>query len=138
MSRGSAWFVHGSVALAGATGLVYGWMRYFAEPTDEFSIVNHPWEPDLKALHILLVPLLLFGCGLLWRTHVWKRIKSGYEERRYTGMALAILLLPMVLSGYALQVAAEEAWRDAWMWIHGVTSCLWVLLYLVHQFWPED
>jgi hypothetical protein len=133
VSRSAAWFVHGSVALAGATGLVYGWMRYVAEPADEWAIVNHPWEPDLKALHIVLVPLLVFGCGLLWRTHVWERIRTEFPHRRRTGIALALLLAPMVASGYAVQVAEDQTWRAVWMWTHGLTSCAWVLMYLVHQ-----
>jgi hypothetical protein len=138
MSRVSAWFVHLSVALAGLTGVWYGWMRYLLEPQDEWSIVNHPFEPQLKSLHILLVPLLVFACGLLWRGHIWARIRSGFQARRQTGLLLALLLLPMVVSGYALQVAVEEYWRQAWVWTHGISSCLWVLLYLVHQLRPRS
>jgi hypothetical protein len=133
MSRASAWFVHASVLLAGATGVIYGWMRYFAVPTEEFSVVNHPWQPEFKALHILLVPLLLFGCGLLWRGHVWARIRSGAPQRRSTGLALAGLLLPMALSGYLLQVAADPTWREGWIWTHGLSSSLWLLIYAWHQ-----
>jgi len=136
VSRSAAWFVHGAVVLAGVTGLVYGWMRYVAEPVDEWAIVNHPWEPDVKALHIVLVPLLVFACGLIWRTHVWERIREGFPDRRRTGLALAVLLAPMVASGYGLQVAEDETWRAAWMWTHGLTSSAWVLAYLVHQL-PE-
>lgn len=137
MSRVAAWFVHGSVLLAGATGLVYGWMRYLVEPADEWAIVNHPLEPEVKALHILLVPPLLFGCGILWRSHVWGRIRSGYPHRRLTGILLAALLLPMVASGYLLQVAEAEGWKVAWMWTHGLSSSLWLVLYVVHQLRPR-
>ena len=38
MTRGEAWFTHASSVLVGGTGLVFGWMLYFAEPTDEFAI----------------------------------------------------------------------------------------------------
>ena len=34
MTRGTAWFVHASTIAVGATGLVYGWMLYFAESDD--------------------------------------------------------------------------------------------------------
>lgn len=138
MSRQSAWLVHLSVVAAGLTGVVYGWMHYLLEPEDEWSIVNHPLEPDLKALHILLVPLLVFGCGLLWRSHVWARIRSGFQPRRLTGILLALLLLPMIASGYALQVATDETWRVLWVWSHGISGCLWVLIYLVHQLRPRS
>ena len=50
--------------LAG-TGVVYGWMRYFVTPKDEFSIVNHPQEPTLHWMHVVFAPLLVFGCGVL-------------------------------------------------------------------------
>lgn len=133
MSRGAAWFVHGSVAVSGLTGLVYGWMRYFAEPTDEFALVNHPWEPTWKDLHVLGVPLLVFGCALLWRTHVWGRIRAGFEPRRRTGVLLAVLLLPMIASGYVLQTRFGESWRTGWIWIHGLCASLWLATYGVHQ-----
>ncbi len=133
MSRTTAWLVHVSVILVGVTGLVYGWMRYFAEPADEFAVVNHPWQPDLQAWHILAAPLLVFGCGLLWRAHVWARIANGFKVRRTTGITLAVLLLPMVVSGYLIQVTAEEWWRTLWIWVHGVGSSLWLLVYIVHQ-----
>jgi len=133
VSRGVAWFVHVSVALAGATGLVYGWMRYVVEPQDEWAVVNHPLEPEVKALHVVLVPLAVFACGLVWRGHVWGRIRSGYPRRRRTGIALAALLLPMAASGYLLQVSTDEAWRALWMWTHGLTGVAWLLGYLVHQ-----
>ena len=133
MSRAVAWLVHASVALAGATGLVYGWMRYLVEPADEWAVVNHPLEPTVKALHILLVPLALFACGLVWRGHVWGRIRSGFRHRRRTGILLAALLLPMAASGYLLQVSTDETWRAVWMWTHGITGVAWVLAYLVHQ-----
>ena len=28
-------------------------MAYFATPTDEFAVVNHPWQPAVRDLHIL-------------------------------------------------------------------------------------
>lgn len=138
MSRTAAWLVHGSVFLAGGGGLVYGWMRYFAQPADEFAVVNHPQEPLLKAAHILAAPLLLFACGLLWRSHVWGRIRAGFQPRRRTGILLAALLLPMSASGYLLQVSVEDRWRTLWTWVHGTTACAWVVAYLVHQLSPRE
>lgn len=134
MTRACAWFVHIATALVGVTGLVYGWMRYLLEPVDEFALVNHAREPLLKTLHILTAPLLVFACGLLWRHHVWARIRAGYPHRRWSGMALAALLLPMVASGYLMQTAVEPEWRQVWIWVHGITGSLWVALYLGHHF----
>ncbi len=133
MSRTAAWSTHLAALAAGVSGLVYGWMRYFAEPADEFALVNHPLEPTFKNLHILLVPLLVFTCGVLWRNHVWRRIRAGLTSRRRTGLGLALLLAPMIVSGYALQVSTSPNLRLGWMWIHGISGSLWVLVYLVHQ-----
>ena len=132
MSRASAWFVHTSVAAVGVTGAIYAWMAWVAEPTDEFALVNHPWQPTTRDLHLLAAPVLVFGCGLLWRTHVWGRLLARFEQRRLTGLLLALLLLPMTASGYLLQVSAD-GWRTLWVWIHGIASVGWIVAYLVHQ-----
>jgi len=42
MNRFEVWALHLSTLLVGGTGLIYGWMRYFAEASDPFSLVNHP------------------------------------------------------------------------------------------------
>ena len=137
MSRAEANFLHVGVATLGLTGLVYGWMKYFVEPADEFSIVGHPWQPTFQHAHVLLAPLLVFGCGLVWRAHVWAKLRSGTAARRATGIALATLLAPAILSGYALQVCAQESWRGFWIWTHVATSLAWLLLYLWHQSRPR-
>lgn len=137
MTRAEAWFSHLATAAVGGTGLVYGWMRYFAEPTDEFALVGHPWQPALQACHVVFAPLLVFACGLLWRTHVWGRFRSGQVERRKGGLTLMALFFPMVASGYLLQVSAEEPWRTLWIWTHGTTSVLWIVVYVAHQLTPR-
>ncbi len=132
MTRAQAWAIHLSNALVGGTGLVYGWMRYFAEPADEFAIVNHPWQPDLQHAHILLAPLLVWSVGLIWSAHVWKRWRSGYAVHRKSGIVLALMLFPMIFSGYLLQVSEEESWRQAWVAVHLVTSALWLVFAVIH------
>ena len=125
----SRW-LHLACALAAGTGLVYGWMLYLAEPADEFSLVNHPAQPSVQAAHILLSPLLLFLCGVIWRSHIWSKIRRRSKERRITGWAMALLLVPMVVSGYLIQVSDLQ--RELWVWVHGVSSVTWVVAYLVH------
>ena len=56
MNRTEAWFVHLSTLLVGITGVIYAIMRYLMEPTDPFSVVNHPWQPTLQHLHVLVAP----------------------------------------------------------------------------------
>ncbi len=134
MSRGLAWFVHVSVALVSVTGLLYAWMRYFATSDDPFAVVNHPWQPDVHVAHVLAAPLSLFAIALIWRDHAWKRFRNGYRLRRRTGLALLLSLVPMVASGYFLQVAVEEAWRQTWIVVHVTSSVVWVLVYPLHPF----
>ena len=137
MTRGEAWCQHLANVLVGGTGVVYAWMRYLAEPADEFSIVNHPWQPDVQHLHVLTAPLLVFASGLIWRDHVWRRIRSGFQPRRKLGLLLFAMLVPMIASGYLLQVAVDEAWRERWAWTHLVTSLVWVVAYVAHQLAPR-
>jgi len=137
MTRAEAWFSHVTTVLVGGTGLVYGWMRYLAEPADEFAVVNHPWQPDLQAAHILFAPLVLFAIGLVWRNHVWARFRSGFAQRRKSGLVLLAIFFPMVASGYLLQVTSAEPWRDAWIVLHVATSVLWIAVYTAHQLAPR-
>ncbi|MFT4541915.1 MAG: hypothetical protein ACI841_000190 [Planctomycetota bacterium] len=130
--------LHIATVAIGVTGLAYGWMKYFVEPADEFSIIGHPWQPHMQHWHILLAPLLIFGCGLIWKSHIWFKINCGAPARRVTGIALTVLLLPMVISGYALQVSNGETMRSFWIWTHGSSSVLWLVLYLAHQLRPAS
>jgi hypothetical protein len=132
VTRGEAWLLHVSNLLVGGTGLVYAWMRFLAEPADEFALVNHPLQPTFQHLHVLTAPLLVFALGLVWSRHVAPRLQSGQRARRRTGLGLVLLALPMVASGYLLQTAAEEAWRSVWLIVHLSTSGLWLGAYALH------
>ena len=132
MSRFQAWFLHCSNLLVGGTGLVYAWMRYAVEPEDPWAVVNHPWQPDVQHWHVLAAPLLVFACGMIWREHVWSGFRRGFPDRRRSGLFLGLMLVPMIASGYGIQVSVEESWRQAWIWIHLVTSGGWLLAGTVH------
>lgn len=138
MTRWEARLAHAANLAVAGTGLVYGWMIYFAEPEDSFAVVNHPWQPDALHLHILFAPLLVFSCGQLWRDHIWRRVRSGFAGRRKTGLVLFALVVPMILSGYLIQVAEGEFVRQSSIWVHVATSIVWVLTYLVHQASPKE
>ena len=137
MTRLEAWLVHLGTLLVGGTGLVYAWMRYLARPSDPFAVVNHAWQPQVQHLHVLLAPVLVFGAGLVWRRHVWACWRLGIRERHRSGVALALTLLPMIVSGYLIQVAVEPAWRRVWIWVHLAASALWIGGYVLHQLLPR-
>ncbi len=132
MTRGQAWSVHLTALAVGGTGLVYGWMRYFAVSEDEFALVNHPLQPRFQHLHLLFAPLFVFACAAIWNEHVWRRVRNGHVPRRPTGLALFALFFPMVLSGAWVQVAEGELARALASWTHALTGTLWCAGYLVH------
>lgn len=141
MTHGERLLQHTANLAVGLTGLAYGWMLYLVEPPadDPFaiSVANHPWQPETKAAHILLAPLLVLAIGAIWKDHVWARLRNGFAVRRRTGLALALLAAPMIATGYLLQTSVDETWRTAWMWTHVASSCVWILVYLVHQLSPR-
>lgn len=133
MTRFEAWLLHLSIILVGGTGLIYAIVRYLLEPVDPYSVINHPWQPMVQHLHILVAPLLVFAVGLVWRRHVLTHWRSGLVLRRRSGISLVLTMVPMVVSGYLIQVAVAETWRTVWVVVHCVASGLWLLGYLVHQ-----
>ena len=132
MTRLEAWLFHASNALVAVTGLVYGWMVYFAKSDDPYAIVNPPLQPTLQHLHGVLAPALVFMAGVVWQRHALRRLQSGARARRASGIALIALLAPMIASGYLLQTATGEHWRAVWVGVHLATSLAWIVGTLAH------
>jgi hypothetical protein len=132
MRRWEYWSFHVANGLVAATGLVYGWMRYVLRPTDDFAVVNHPWQPHALHLHILVAPLLVAVIGHFAYRHAWTYWHRGNQEGRRTGVTIALLAAPMILSGYLLQVSVADWARNLWMWAHLVASCTWLAIALTH------
>lgn len=137
MSRFERLVLHLSTLLVGGTGLVYAWMVYLVHPSDPYALVNHPWQPAVQHLHILVAPLLVFAVGLIWRQHIGEHWQRGVRKRRQSGLSLVLTLIPMVVSGYLIQTATEESWRHVWVVVHLAASALWLAGYLVHQLAPR-
>ena len=138
MNRFDAWTVHLATILVGGSGLGYAWMLYLLEPSDPFSAVNHPLQPTVQGLHVWTAPLLVFGAGLIWRSHVWRHYREGVSRGRSSGVAMLANLVPMVISGYLLQTAVSPGWRRAWLVIHLATAALWLAGYLLHLRLPLE
>lgn len=140
MTRSCARLLHIASLLVIGSGAIWAYLRYVhdlgPEPEDpvlamEWSGV-HPWEPTLRDLHLIAAPLLVFAVGLIWSGHVAPRLFRPWA-RRATGLGLALLFAPMVLSGVLLQVAESEGSRLTWAWVHGISSLVWAVAYLGHQ-----
>lgn len=136
MSPFERWLLHLSTLLVGGTGLVYAWMLYFVRLEDPYAVVNHPWQPQMQHLHVLLAPLLVFGVGVIWRRHVWTHWKHKVRKGFATGVTLGLTLVPMIASGYLIQTAVDDSWRKIWVGIHLTASALWLAGYLAHQVRP--
>lgn len=121
-----------TTAAVGGTGIVLAMMIYIVEPVDEWSVVNHPWQPSFQHAHVLAAPLMVFCLGVLWNAHVLPKWRSGLSDGRRTGVIIAALTPAMVISGYFLQVAVEPVWRTVWEVIHVVSSIAWLVAVALH------
>ena len=133
MNRIEYWFVHLSTILVGVTGLIYAVMRYLMEPMDPYAVVNHPWQPHMQHLHILVAPLVVFAVGLIWQRHITSHWRMGLKTGRGSGIGMVLATAPMVVSGYLIQVTVTDRWRTIWVVAHCVASGLWIAGYVIHQ-----
>jgi hypothetical protein len=134
MTRLEVWFLHVSTILTAVSGIVFAWMKYFMTTDDPFAVANHPWQPFFLDSHVVAAPFLLFAIGIIYKTHIWRKFRYGNGARRTSGVAMMILTIPMVLSGYLLQASAGELMRKVMLVIHLVSSGVFVAGYAAHQF----
>ena len=133
MNRWEAWVIRAGFGLAAASGFLYGIAKYFLANPDPDSRVGNPWQPVFLAAHVLAAPAAVFAMGLLLRGHVLPRIRRGEREGRRTGLTLLTIGLPLVLSGYLVQVFTGETARQATGWLHAAVGVLFALTFLLHM-----
>ncbi len=126
------WALHLGALLTGFSGLGYGWLRYFKQVQGDFGPEPHPLQGVIQHAHVLAAPLLLFALGMTVRGHLFAKLRAGTREGRRTGLGAALLIAPMVLAGYLVQVATSPTWRTAFAWVHGISSILFLISYLGH------
>lgn len=131
------WSLHLAALATGLTGLADGLLRWFGQRAGEFGPEPHPLLGLAQHLHVLAAPLLVFALGMAVRGHLQMRLRKGLEGRR-TGLTAALLIAPMVLSGYGIQVVTDPAWRTAFSWAHGIGAGLFLLAYLGHLLVPRS
>lgn len=127
MTRLERWIVWIATGAVTATGTTYGILRYLLATTDEFGLVMHPAEPLALRLHVLAAPLLVFAAGMIAVRHVLAHLRQGVRMGRRSGVTALVTVLPMIASGYVIQVVREERWLVVLAWIHGVTGVLFAL-----------
>jgi hypothetical protein len=124
--------IHTGLWSAAVTGGVFWFMKYRLTRDDPFSAVNHPWQPHVLAAHVLVVPLLVFVLGWIAPGHIIGGLSEARPRVRRSGVVVTLLGLPMIGSGYLLQVVTGESLR-AWMAdLHLVSGALFAALFLAH------
>jgi hypothetical protein len=122
-----------SVLLATLTGAAHFVMKHLLSPRDPYSVVNHPWQPQMLAAHVLLVPFVVFSLGLIAREHILARFLEGRPRPgRGSGLGTVVVAAPLVASGYLLQVVTGEAARAGLAWSHIATGGLFAVIFALH------
>lgn len=134
MTRVERWAIWSSSLATFVTGVVYLWMKYLLVSSDPFAVVNHPWQPYVLKLHIVVAPLLTFSIGVVALRHVWRHLKAKMQEGRRSGLLTAVMVGPMILTGYLIQVITQEGWLRAMAISHIGLGLLYGLGLLGHQF----
>jgi hypothetical protein len=134
MTAFERWGVWSTSIATLVTGTVYLWMKYLMATEDPLAVVNHPWQPYLLKLHILVAPLLVFAIGVVALRHVWRHLKGKTRAGRRSGLITVVVLGPMIMSGYLIQAITHEGWLEAMAISHIVTGLIFGMGLLVHQF----
>lgn len=104
------WSVWITSALTFVTGVAYMWTKYFVSSGNAWAVVNHPLEPWFLRAHVVTAPLLVFALGAIAFRHVWRHFRCRTPWGRRSGLLAAVSVVPMVLTGYLLQLMTDEGW----------------------------
>ncbi len=124
--------LHAAIVAVSASGIVYFWMKYILPNNDPFSIVNHPWQPAMLKLHILASPFLLLVFGIVFHSHVARKLRDSHHPNRRSGWIAIVTFGLMTFSGYLLQVASENGLLRVALVLHLTSGALFVAAYVVH------
>jgi hypothetical protein len=118
-------------AIVATSGAAYFWMKYMLHTDDPLAVVNHPLQPSMLHLHVLAAPVFLFMVGVLFNSHVARRIGKTIPNRRSGILALGTIAA-MTVSGYALQVVTGAGLQRVWLVVHLGSGALFALAYVTH------
>lgn len=138
MSRLQLIYLHLTVGLTTVTGIVFAVMKYFLTSDDEFAVINHPFQPHMLSAHVVVAPLLLFVLGWTFSNHMLPKYRFGNGKNRRTGMWSMLLIAPMTLSAYLLQISVNESLREAMAAAHWISSGIFVIAYAIHLVKPKE
>jgi len=114
------------------TGFAYLWMKYFVQSDDPFAVINHPWQPAVLTLHILASPPFILIFGIVFNSHVMKKLKTPKLPNRKSGYASLFTFASMVVSGYLLQIVTDEGLLKGTVILHVASGAVFSVTYAVH------
>lgn len=126
------WLFHALHFVVSVSGVVYLVMKWGMTTDDPFALVNHPWQPGMLTIHVVAAPLFIGACGMLFRSHVLKKILTLSTHDRRSGWVSVVSFAVMALSGYCIQVASSAAAVSAAVWIHVASGVVFIVGYGVH------
>jgi hypothetical protein len=133
LTRGEKLLVWGSSGAVAVTGFAYAALKYLLRPADPFAVVNHPLQPVMLKLHVLVAPLFVFAIGTIAFRHIWPHFRARVQRGRRSGITTALVLLPMVASGYLIQTVTHMGWLRALMIVHLVTGAVFAVAAAAHR-----
>jgi hypothetical protein len=120
------------VLMVAASGFAYLWMKYALDTDDPFAVVNHPWQTMVFDLHLLASPALVLMFGIVFNSHVMKKFRASGLPNRRSGYVSLGTFSAMVVSGYLLQVSANEAWLKTLVVLHVGSGTIFAVAYGAH------
>ena len=126
--------VHASGWLLLASGLVWLGVHYLAGAGA--GQLPHPMEAWTMRAHALAAWIGAFALGEIAAGHIPRGWHTTMRRRtpaqRHLGLALCVMALALVSSGYALMYLVPEPARAAWGWAHSAVGVLMAAVLIVH------
>ena len=132
MSPFERWSVRLTSLAVVVTGFAILWFQHGVEPADPFAIVNHPLQIWALKGHVLAAPLFVLAIGFISIRHIWRHIVRKVEPGRRSGLATLATLVPMVASGYLIQVVVSESARGVLVVVHVTSSVAFTAGIVLH------
>ena len=132
MNPWERWSFNALHVVVAATGVAYFYMKYLLRSDDPFAVINHPWESSMLAVHIMAAPFFILIFGILLRSHILTKLLSNNRPARRSGWLSILSFTGMAVSGYLLQIGADQVWLRVLMVTHIGTSVVFVIGYVTH------
>ena len=133
MSRFERWNLHLWTLAMAVSGLAYGWLKYLHQRMGEFGPEPYRAQAWCHHAHVFAGPFLLFSLGMMVKGHALPHFRAETRAGRGSGLGVGLVLAPMILSGYGIQIVVDPAWRTGLAWLHGPFSILFLLAYAAHR-----